>query len=146
MIYTQNYQLPQWVKSDRIMMDDFNDANTKIDAALKSQADSLASHAAQMENFGNCRIVPTTYQGTGRYGADHPTTLSFTQGEPLLVLIMDYYGHFILIYRGASSAINGSTWVSVSWSPSGVSWYSTSNADEQMNSGGTYHVFLIYAS
>ena len=32
--YTENYQLPQWVESDRVLMDDFNDAMDKTDAAL----------------------------------------------------------------------------------------------------------------
>ena len=32
--YTENYQLPQWVESDRVLMDDFNAANAKVDQAL----------------------------------------------------------------------------------------------------------------
>ena len=38
MTKTTNYQLNQWAKSDRVMMDDFNADNTKIDAALKANA------------------------------------------------------------------------------------------------------------
>ena len=34
MNYTENYQLPQWVESDRVLMDDFNDAMDKTDTAL----------------------------------------------------------------------------------------------------------------
>ena len=34
MNYTTNYQLPQWVKEDRIMMEDFNDMTAKVDEAL----------------------------------------------------------------------------------------------------------------
>ena len=34
MNYTQNYQLPQWEKDDRIMMDDFNDAMSKVENGL----------------------------------------------------------------------------------------------------------------
>ena len=32
--YTENYQLPQWVASDRVLMADFNDAMSKTDQAL----------------------------------------------------------------------------------------------------------------
>ena len=42
MTKTTNYQLNQWAKSDRIMMDDFNADNQKIDAALKAVADQTA--------------------------------------------------------------------------------------------------------
>ena len=39
---TTNYQLSQWEPTDRILMSDFNADNAKIDAALKTQADSIA--------------------------------------------------------------------------------------------------------
>ena len=34
MNYTTNYHLPQWVESDRIMMEDFNEAMEAIDTGL----------------------------------------------------------------------------------------------------------------
>ena len=40
---TTNYKLPQWVKSDQIKMDTFNDAFGKIDAQMKKNADKLVS-------------------------------------------------------------------------------------------------------
>ena len=43
MTKTTNYQLNQWEKSDRVMMDDFNADNQKIDAALKANADAIAA-------------------------------------------------------------------------------------------------------
>ena len=49
MTKTTNYQLNQWAKSDRIMMDDFNADNQKIDAALAAK----------------CGIVTGTYTGDG---------------------------------------------------------------------------------
>ena len=45
--HTTNYQLSQWETTDRILMEDFNSDNVKIDAALKSQADAIATKAAQ---------------------------------------------------------------------------------------------------
>ena len=68
MTYTTNYQLPQWVKSDRILMDDFNDANSKIDAALTMK----------------CEAVAGTYNGSD----NDPQTISlgFT---PAAVLVLD---------------------------------------------------------
>ena len=48
MTKTTNYQLNQWAKTDRIMMEDFNSDNQKIDAAL-----------------GALQIVTGTYTGSG---------------------------------------------------------------------------------
>jgi len=53
MTKTTNYQLNQWAKSDRIMMDDFNADNAKIDAALKANADAMP------------RIIHGSYTGDG---------------------------------------------------------------------------------
>lgn len=38
MNYTEKYHLPQWVKSDRIMMEDFNAAMTNIESGISSAA------------------------------------------------------------------------------------------------------------
>lgn len=40
---TANFGLNQWAKADRIQMEDFNSDNSKLDAALKSHADALAT-------------------------------------------------------------------------------------------------------
>ena len=46
---TENYQLNQWEKTDRIMMEDFNGDNAKIDAALKALSDTLADKPGRTE-------------------------------------------------------------------------------------------------
>ena len=48
MNYTNNYHLPQWVESDRILMEDFNQAMETLDggiAAAKAAADTAESKA-----------------------------------------------------------------------------------------------------
>ena len=42
---TANFQLSQWGKSDRILMEDFNSDNAKLEAALTAQRTALASKA-----------------------------------------------------------------------------------------------------
>ena len=46
---TQNYQLNQWEKTDRIKMEDFNEDNRKIDAALGALAGTLADKPSRSE-------------------------------------------------------------------------------------------------
>ena len=43
---TSNYQLSQWDAEDRIQREDFNSDNAKVDAALKSKADTAAAARA----------------------------------------------------------------------------------------------------
>ena len=114
MQHTQNYQLSRWEKDDRIMMEDFNADNEKIDAALKAANDRIdikadaaalsdetgartaadSSFAGQLAelaaNLGvhgyNCRIATGSYVGTGGYGESNPNSLSFNM-NPLIVVI-----------------------------------------------------------
>ena len=44
---TQNYQLSQWDKTDRIKMEDFNSDNQKIDSQLHAAMQQLAQAASQ---------------------------------------------------------------------------------------------------
>ena len=67
MTKTTNYQLNQWAKSDRIMMDDFNADNQKLDAALA----------------GKTELVTGSYIGDGT--ATRVIHLGFT---PKAVLVM----------------------------------------------------------
>ena len=51
---TEHYQLKQWEKSDRILMDDFNENNQKIDAAIHGTdahlVEAVAAEAAARQN------------------------------------------------------------------------------------------------
>ena len=50
MNYTTNYHLPQWVESDRIMMEDFNQMCADMEAGLSSNAQATAAAQATAEN------------------------------------------------------------------------------------------------
>ena len=77
MNYTKNYRLPQWVKEDRIMMDDFNAMNSSIENGLtktaaqaaraEQSAQNAESSAASAYSPGNKPYVVGTYTGTGEY-------------------------------------------------------------------------------
>lgn len=45
MTETPNYKLTQWTETDRILMEDFNDDNAKLDAALKAHDTAIAARA-----------------------------------------------------------------------------------------------------
>ena len=47
--YTTNYQLNQWEGTDKVLRTEFNADNSKIDAALKANADAIAAEAAARE-------------------------------------------------------------------------------------------------
>ena len=106
MNYTQNYQLPQWAETDRILMDDFNGMTEKIEEALTHK--------------GNCRLFTGSYVGTGTKDQ------SFTFPEkPWLVAILGG-SFFILTAHGITQTVSLSsfrqTMVNLTWTGNTASW------------------------
>ena len=80
MEYTTNYHLPQWVETDRIMMEDFNDAMSGIDGGI-NEAKEAAEAVADAYTPANKPYVIGTY--TGNDG-----TVTVTLGfKPALLII-----------------------------------------------------------
>lgn len=140
---TETCGLSQWEKPDRILMEDFNADNAKMEAALAAQAESQSALAAQMANCGNCKITHQTYTGAGKYGSANPCSLTF-ETAPDLIIIVGKGGHTLFLHSGSVNAYgNGGTSI-VSWNGSTVSWYSNGSVAYQFNeSGSTYQVFAF---
>ena len=118
---TANFQLTQWEKTDRIMMEDFNRDNAAIDTALKGNADGVAALQTALAGAGNCEIGMISYTGTGKSGDSNPTTVTFPKmpagfflcGAETYLVIRGGDDHACMIYYTGST-----TYVSqmqVSW-------------------------------
>lgn len=146
---TANYQLSQWVKSDRIQMDDFNSDNAKIDTALKALADKDTAMEAAIAKCGNCKIVYGTYTGNGKYGKDNPNQLTF-DGDPLFVIIKGSTGSSptlgIQAMRGWNTAFANSTNSSavchLTWGEHSLSWYNSQSSTDQFNASGSVYPYI----
>ena len=57
--HTSGYNLNQWVKSDRVLMEEFNEDNRKIDAAL----DGLNTGLAEKASLSSLDALKTTVNG-----------------------------------------------------------------------------------
>lgn len=69
---TSNYKLNQWAAEDKVLREEFNQDNFKIETAIADR--------------GNCKIKTGTYVGTGTAGRDTPVTLTF-DFYPLIVFL-----------------------------------------------------------
>lgn len=171
MTYTPNYQLNQWIDSDRIRRVDFNSDNSKIDTALAGlenvKADktalatlnstvtnlgqqlttlssTVASNSAALAKMGNCQARKITYTGNGLYGADNPTTFSFDDCTPLLVIVSQDVTSLRMFNGISATKVDGAVaWTRIQWTENSVSWYAD-NENLQMNSlGTTYHMVAL---
>ena len=150
MNYTTNYHLPQWVETDRLLMDDFNAMTSAIDTALDGHDTQLSGFQAQVATKGDCFIVSGTYTGTGGTGAGSPCTLSFDK-KPMLVAILpavdtDSGGKSMVLVRGSSLVYpypsNYNSRCTVTWTDTGVSWYHPDTAVLQFNQGGAAYNYV----
>ena len=116
MNYTQNYQLPQWVETDRILMEDFNDMTEKLDAALGDHAETLAEHAAILPAKGNCSIYTASYRGT-----DAGMPIVQLPGKPVAVLIICYIQKKIML--AVRDLMYGIIFSEEGFALSNITWY-----------------------
>ena len=146
---TANFQLTQWEKTDRILMEEFNSDNEKIDTALKSNADGVAALQTALASCGNCKIVYGTYTGNGKYGKDNPNQLTF-DGDPLFVIIKGSTGSSptfgIQAMRGwntaYTNATDSSTVCRLTWGEHSLSWYNSQSSTDQFNASGSVYPYI----
>ena len=144
MNYTTNYQLPTWVETDRIQMDDFNDMTDKLDVALAEQSETLAEHTAAIAGLGNCAVYTTSYTGAGT-----KTAITHTfPGMPLLVMVANTQsGDSFVACRNMTKVYphyqtNGTILITTTWGDRTVSWNYSGGADWNMNASGAKYQIL----
>lgn len=152
---TENYQLNQWESTDRIMMEDFNNDNAKLDAALAGQGSQLTALAASLAAKGNCKIAITSYTGAGGSRSDtpaKPTTVQF-QKKPAFFIIK---GDTALFFATGASAMATCIAPNINWDMAvfgaTLTWngpqvsISASYVNYQMDeTGKLYEVIAFYA-
>ena len=98
MQHTQNYQLSRWEKDDRIMMEDFNADNAKLDAALKANADAVSALQT-----GKADAAALSEETSARTAADS----SFAGQLAALAANLGVHGHNCRIATGSYVGTGG---------------------------------------
>ena len=78
MNYTQNYHLPQWVRSDRIMMDDFNQMSRDLENGLRSNAQAAA---AAQSAANSAKSAANAAQSTANTARSEAAVLPYVVGS-----------------------------------------------------------------
>jgi len=115
MEYTTNYHLPQWVETDRIMMEDFNQAMANLDAGLSS-AKSVADSAKSIAEEGNEKIpslemrMDAVEQDIKFVKLGGPVTTNSANGTvtfDLSAITMTDYAALVVMAQGYTSSTMG---------------------------------------
>lgn len=141
---TPNYALSQWDEQDRILREDFNANNAKVEQALAEQAEQLAPIAAQIGKLGNCQVYASSYTGDGNTAGKSITFPS----RPIIVMISDQMGRYRSIFwQGMTYAPFMYEYgfpMTITWNGNTVSWYYEGNAESNFNVSGTsYYVAAL---
>lgn len=96
------------------------------------------------------KIETGSYVGTGTYNSASPNTLTFGFVPQLVFLFMAPSPRFAVaangqsVFRSDSSETSSIGYTNVKWDGNSMSWYNSTNADEQLNKNGqTYHYIAI---
>ena len=149
--HTANYNLNQWQATDPVLHTDFNEDNSKLDAALtalnataQQHTAQLAQQAAELAVRGNITFATTSYVGTG---PGNTNTLTFAK-KPIFVYICgptEAANLFLMQGQSRSMGHAGSVYANnnVTWSGNSVSWISMFENDlTQCNKKGATYLAL----
>lgn len=128
---TQNLQLPQWEATDRVTRAEINGAFATLDGAL--------------------RLATGSFVGTGSYGRNNPSSLTFPFVPKLVFVggpgtgVADYFamywphtGEPSVSYSGGSRPLGHPSLTDCT-----LSWYHGSSAAQQYNESGVSYYWLI---
>ena len=136
---TEKLGLNQWERTDPLLMSAFNENFSKLEGAV--------SNAAQ--------VVYGSYVGNGKFGDRNPVRLDFAgklSRPPMLVYVTGYGGGGdLMMLRGntyQSFNFYGSSsdlYVRITWTDTGVQWYSDNANYRQLNSDGQTYYYIAIA-
>ena len=87
-----------------------------------------------------CQIYVGRYTGTGTYGSGDPNEVTIPFKPQAVFVTSGSVGTTIPMIRPCTSAKNSSATLTVTWEDDGVSWYSTSAANQLNAAGTTYDI------
>ena len=126
MEYTTNYHLPQWVESDRIMMGDFNQMCSDMEAGLTSNAQAAA--AAQTA-AGNAQNAAENAQASADAAQAEAAKLPYVVGSYTgtgsnVTITLGFRPSFVLICgHQATDALNTDENILYAFVPPAGMWY-----------------------
>ena len=162
--YTTNYKLCQWEPSDKVLRNEFNADNAKIDAALATKVDrsvvntkasqaaldalsaTVTQHSAALTGKGNCQIEVTDYTGNGQTTRTHTfprrPVIAFITGSAMMPI--GYGGTHTYNLSNSLSAV-GLTWSGNSVTLRSLSTSTSFDAAVIGNvSGAAYQLIALY--
>lgn len=108
MNYTSKHHLPQWEKTDRILMEDFNLAMANIETGLSSAGDGAASAAAKAQASADSALAKANAAQASANKAYSPTNKPFTAGTysgngATLSLYLGFRPSFLILTNQSAS-------------------------------------------
>ena len=145
--HTTNYNLNLWEANDKFVREEFNENTTKLDAAIKAEADarSTAVNAINSALSGKARIAVGTYTGN-----DNATQTIYVGFTPRAVLVTYCSGSITtetgtyggLAVSGGPTQINSVEGIAVTSGGFKVA-YNSSQAVYTNRSGYSYHYLAL---
>ena len=134
------------------MEDALEALDASVAESLEDMEDTVATLAANVGTAGkNARIQWGSYAGNNGYGMQSRNTLTFPFCPVLVVVACQDYTNGasspgVLLRpmtEGHSEIEHMSSSLNLTWTETGVQWYSSVNAQHQMNQNKTYYYVAV---
>lgn len=152
--HTANYNLNQWQATDPVLRTDFNEDNSKLDAALTTLNATTQQHTAQLTQQaaelavrGNITFTTSSYIGTG---LGNTNTLTFAKKPIFIYICGPEEGANLFLMQGQTKSMGhggASLYANnkVTWSGNSVSWITTFDTElTQCNKKGVTYLVLAF--
>ena len=141
---TANYGLNQWDAGDRIMVEDFNADNAKVDQALGDHEERVSTLETTCASLGNCLLYTGSYVGDG---TTTPSPYAFPH-KPVVVMVSapNSATYNTIFWQGQTRAslIGADAYtLSLTWENNSVSWTSSTTEYSLNRKGATYQVVAL---
>lgn len=144
MNYTQNYHLPQWEESDRIMRSDFNQTMTNIENGI-SEARTKAENAQSTANTAVEILSTHEHYLIGRYaGAIGAQTISIGFRPKALLIERPYFSSAPDKYRNTCCLFLEGTSEAVTFCDEGFSVRIGDEYYPQVNLHHSNYIFIAF--
>lgn len=159
MTHTAKYQLPQWVQSDRILMEDFNQAMVNIENGIdgaKNAGEQAVNQLRQSLDSAigtggkTARITTGSYVGTGYIGRENAVTVN-VDFKPLVAMVglLNDMENRIMFRPSERVVSNTANTTQVFWEDRSVGWYTAASGvggrdiEDQLNQIGLTYYYVI---
>jgi len=131
---TNSYQFNLVESGDAFSPAPLNENMEKVEAALGVGGST-------------CRIASGSYEGVGEHGTSHPCSITVPFYPTVVIVTTATGNNHLMLFRPATRPNSaGGASQTVTWTDSGVSWFTSASDAAQLNDAGVTYYWVAFGT